>query len=340
MVRPSLYSDNHSLLQLTAQNAMKGAIALRIDRKPDFFALLKSRGESHTLVDEQNGEIVGSFSSSCFQAYVNQELTTIHYLCDLKVDNKIRGGRTAFALVKQMTEYLADQGDLVYLLVADGNTAMDPFLEGRLGIPPFKSLGQFKVLQFLPKKKEQTGQYVVEQLNLSVGLEERFNEFHKQYQMGKHIEQLNHQNLWVARHGGKIVAAISLADPSELKQNVVINVNPLLRVLITASRWLPMPTLPGINEAIRILYVDHFFYQPGHKEAIKALIGQAQVEAGNGQYHFLSLGVHERDPLYALFKGKFKFTFNSNAYLASTAGNQHLVDEIADGLPYEDYSLV
>ena len=319
---------------------MKGAIGLRIDRKPDFFALLKSRGESHTLVDEQNGEIVGSFSVSCYQAYVNKVLTPIHYLCDLKVDNKLRGSRIAFELIQKMTAHLKDHGDLVYLLVADGNTAMKPFLEGRVGMPPFKSLGQFKVLQFLPRRKVKSGKYQVERLIHTVGLEERFNDFHRQYQMGKHVSRLSSENLWVAKEDDHVVAAISLADPSQLKQNVVIKVNPFLKALISASRWLPMPTLPGINEAIRILYVDHFFYQPGHRAAIRELVNQAQAEAGKGNYHFLCFGVHERDPLYALFKRKFKFTFNSNAYIASTAGNQHLLDDIADGLPYEDYSLV
>lgn len=43
-------SDNQQLIKLTAASGMMGEISLRIDRKPDFFSLLKMRGETRVFV--------------------------------------------------------------------------------------------------------------------------------------------------------------------------------------------------------------------------------------------------------------------------------------------------
>jgi hypothetical protein len=52
--REATDEDNQQLIQLTATAGMAGDVGLRIDRKPDFFALLKMRGTTKVYIDEEN----------------------------------------------------------------------------------------------------------------------------------------------------------------------------------------------------------------------------------------------------------------------------------------------
>ena len=45
VIRKALNGDSEALIELTRLAPMKGRISLRIDRKPDFFSLLKERGD-------------------------------------------------------------------------------------------------------------------------------------------------------------------------------------------------------------------------------------------------------------------------------------------------------
>ena len=59
-LREAVASDNQQLVELTAACPMRGELALRMDRGPDFFALHRLEGERSNLgVAERAGRIVG-----------------------------------------------------------------------------------------------------------------------------------------------------------------------------------------------------------------------------------------------------------------------------------------
>ena len=57
-------------------------------------------------------------------------------------------------------------------------------------------------------------------------------------------------------------------------------------------------------------------------------------------YSFVSIGVHEKDPLNKCFSGIFKLTFKSVGMLLTIQNNQLLIEKVKQGIPFEDYSLV
>ena len=61
-IRQASEADNEGLLKLTRITPMAGAISLRIDREPDFFALLRLRGRNKVFVATRGQEVVGCIS--------------------------------------------------------------------------------------------------------------------------------------------------------------------------------------------------------------------------------------------------------------------------------------
>jgi len=342
-IREVTPDDNTQLLLLTSQNAMEGNISLRIDRYPSFFSILEKRGKSMTYVAEHDHKIIGCFSASENKVYINHKSVSVHYLSDLKVDKTFQGGIAAFRLCKQMKEYLCShQANLLMCTVAQGNHKMSPLLNGRLGLPKFHNLGAFHVFQFLPTRKIiKNNKVEIHDMPITAELQTAFNSFYASYQLGKIINLNDFQDrLLVARKEGNVVAAISLFDPSHLKQNVIIHVNPFLRLILNLSRKLLMPSLPSVGEAIKTIYINNFYCLPGHDDALVALVHAARHVAFLYHYHFVSLGMHAKDPLIKCFHRFLKFTFHSEGMIATLRDDDYLIKTVISGIPFEDYSLV
>ena len=108
--------DNKQLLNLTSSTPMSGIISLRIDRNPNFFELLRIRGESKVFVASENKIIIGCVCVSKEQTYVKEKIRRLYYVCDLKVDHLYRNKGIGMQLTNEVTKYLAtEKADLVFL---------------------------------------------------------------------------------------------------------------------------------------------------------------------------------------------------------------------------------
>ncbi|MEO8415249.1 MAG: hypothetical protein ABI472_16440 [Ginsengibacter sp.] len=62
-IRDAIPEDSGKLIELTALTPMKGAIGLKIDRRPDFFGVLRLSQSFNMLVAENDThQIVGCFA--------------------------------------------------------------------------------------------------------------------------------------------------------------------------------------------------------------------------------------------------------------------------------------
>src|SRR5688572_22055032 len=99
VVREARPSDNGGLVALAGECAMVGDLSLRIDRRPDFFALNRLEGDRWRLaVAERRGSIVGCVGWSERRAFVNGREMRTGYAGDLKVHPGHRDTRIADAL--------------------------------------------------------------------------------------------------------------------------------------------------------------------------------------------------------------------------------------------------
>src|SRR5205823_2940489 len=109
-------------LALTRATPMRGTIALRVDRDPDFFRLLRLRGETKVLVATSDGELAACASGTTTTAFIGRRPEKVGYAGDLKVHPRFAGNRLVPRLIGEVVEHLQSQGvDLILSLVAEGN---------------------------------------------------------------------------------------------------------------------------------------------------------------------------------------------------------------------------
>jgi hypothetical protein len=348
IIREGIHSDNDGILNLTSLAPMKGKISIIIDRKPDFFKLLEMRGPSIVLIAEINNEIIGSFSASAVNVFVNERPEVIYYLADFKVHPDYQKSTVAMRLAKAMQQKLElKNADLVYCTVAQGNITVNPFLKGRASLQPFKEMGIFKVLQIIPTPfRNNSKKYEInEGLSNPSGIS-YFGNFMKKYQLGPFYINKSFENstLITASLNNKVVSAIILSDTGQAKQNVLIKLPLYLKILVKILQIInaivPIIILPKINEPIRILYIKSFAYEPGYEDALRFLLGRARRIAFEKKFMFLTIGIHENDPKLKIFSRYPKFVFKSLGLITSLKGGKDKIHSVLNGIPFEDYSLV
>ena len=146
--------DNEQLIALTASTGMAGDTGLRIDRHPDFFSLLRMRGETTVFVALDGDKIIGCLCVSLQQVYVGGQVFPVQYIGDFKVNEAYRNKGIGLQLCNNLADHIIPQGsDLAFLNVSKGNTKPLSFFKNRPGVPDFDCIGIFIIQQFTGKRK-------------------------------------------------------------------------------------------------------------------------------------------------------------------------------------------
>ena len=347
-IRDATRSDNEDLLLLTSVTPMSGEISIRSDRYPDFFRLLDQRGSNRVLVAEEKGRIVGCVSAASLEAHVDSQPEFVHYLGDLKTHPDYQNTGLAVRLLKAMRHRLAAAGaDLVVSTAAYGNKNVRPFFDGRAGLPPAQALGIFWVYQILPtRRRRMPTAYKVQEEPECPDLYQLYNDHFRRYQFGPVFRpgSLHGARHWVARSGSDIQAALALIDVGQARQNVLIRLPIFLGALVSFFRFVlrivPIANLPDKNEPIRTLYIKALACREGREDALDFLIQKARNVAFEDGYHFLAIGVHEKDPMKQRLAKYPKFSFKSLGFVVSLKRGKDELWRLGQAVPYEDYSLV
>jgi ribosomal protein S18 acetylase RimI-like enzyme len=358
VIREASTDDNAALLALTAVTPMLGAVSLRIDRGPDFFHLLKLRGEAKVLVATHRGRVIGCISATARTAFVNGSPKRIGYIGDVKVHPSFAGSRIVLRLISALREDLIRRDvDLLFAVIAAGNRQALSLMKGRLGTPRWQSIGSFRVYELLPSPFSRRSRlYEIGEGRSSErqSLASLVNRFNRAHQFGPVLDEsprgddasdagMPFGKTLVARVAGQVVASVTTFDTTDVKTNVVVGLPLSLKVALAALDplrfFLPRFRAPSIGQPLRLLYLRHPAHAEGHELGLRELIQRARYEAYQGNYSFAVLGVHERDPLSVLVRGLPKFVFVSHAF-ATSLMKRHDLERIAAGIPMEDYSLV
>ena len=340
--------DNEQLIELTAAGGMAGETSLRIDRNPDFFKLLEKRGESRVVVALDGNSVVGSICVSLQRVYVDGEVFPLYYIGDFKVDASHRNMGIGLELCNALANIIVPEGaDLTFLNVSKGNNKPFIFFKNRPNIPDFDNIGIFKIHQFIGRRKRITDSEIrIEETPPEKELIEFLNRHYKQYELGPVItkEILEGSQIFTIRDKNKIIAVMCLSDTMNLKQNVVLKLSLKLKwtlgLLNSFSRILGYSKMPSLDEPVGMLYIKYLAVDHCEMKLVRMLINKARNIVYNKSYSFVSIGLHEKDPLHNCFDGLFKLTFNSVGMLLSIKDNRILIEKVLKGIPFEDYSLV
>ena len=74
-----------------------------------------------------------------------------------------------------------------------------------------------------------------------------------------------------------------------------------------------------------MMYVKYLAVDKLEKPVVKLLINHARNMVYEKSYSFISIGLHEKDPLNACFSGMLKLSFNSVGMLLSIKNKTHLL---------------
>jgi hypothetical protein len=266
----------------------------------------------------------------------------VYYLGDLKVDQLHSKTLLAYRIVNAMYQELKKRNaDLLFCTAAEGNYEVMPLFDGRAGIPLFKKMTSFSVSQLLPKKSTKFPTVEDHDETIIAGF---YKKFYCRYNFYPEIN-LDGCKHFVTRENELIKASVSVFDSKSLKQNVVIDYPPSVAITLfllkKLSLLISLPPLPEKKLPLRILYVKHFGFTDEDGSALIDLLNQVRHFAFENNYHFVSIAVDERDKkLIQLLKPYSRFVFHSSALLASMQNNEELIDQLCEGICYEDYSLV
>lgn len=360
IIRRAVKEDNEALVALARKTPMGGNISVRIDREPDFFRMIRARGGGTVLVACDGPVIVGTISSSIRPFVLSGQCTRVAFVADFRVHPDLKGRGIAYRLCRAMGDHLRKDGpEWVTAMIADGNERAMAFLQGRMKLPKFRSLGKFTSYQLFPSaRRVDQGPYQVRMANKNEYEEINHvrQDFNKKYMFYSAAEfrpkndekemgesQTRVQNS-VAIRNGQIVATLGLHDANDLKQIVIIRLPWPLRIVTTILRWtsgyLPIPKFPRMYQPVRILYLRHLAYRTGHEQAAKILIKSARKAAYEKNCLFAMIGFHERDAAKNLLNGIPKLKFVSQGFMTSTKNEGRIPSSLDNATLLEDFSLV
>jgi ribosomal protein S18 acetylase RimI-like enzyme len=356
-IRQAVASDNEALLQLTRMTPMQGTIALRIDRDPDFFALPRARGEAIVFVATCGERVVGCMSAAIHTAYISGVPERIAHATDLKVHRDFSGRQLGARLIRQIETYVSSRGvDLSFNLVADGNQRVMHLTHGRHGTPVPVMLGKFFVDQLIASPFRMGGKrYRVEvaaakdlpEIAAMLDRNNRDRSFAPLISVAD-LECIaatspRFRRMLLVRDSGRVIATLTIEDTQDLRQNVLIGLPWSLHLALGVLRLLALPVpglrIPRLGEPLAILYVRWMACAEGHESALRQLLSEARVEAFRRKFIFVSVGLHERDPLRSVVSGIPRLTFTSRA-MATSFIQPGRVQGLVNQIPYEDFALV
>ena len=346
IIRDSGPEDNQGLLDLTRRAPMSGGLQLRIDRDPDFFEILRKRGEYRTFVVEDKGSIVGSWSVVTHSVYINGSKEIIHYLRDLKLDPQYQGSLAIFRLFKYVTDSQRERSaDLHFTIALRGNQKVISMLGGRAGLSNFEYVGTFNLNYCIPTpfRKRLGLLHLVPDPDLNE-LCNFYDKFYKNYQFGPVITtgQLKGYHNILLKSGDKPVAAITLEDPTAYRKTIVVRYSFTFRVILSFLRLLSITRLitrpPGEGDTLKTLYVKYLAHDQS-RAALKKLIKYSISLAYKQKYHFLCLGLHEKDPMLPYSRKLPGLKVDVLGYISSLSGRRLNFDDLLDGLLFEDHPL-
>jgi GNAT superfamily N-acetyltransferase len=347
-IRSALPDDNKQLVALARLTPMRADITICIQRDPDFFSLLSKKGNSEVLVAEEQGIIIGCVSIVKQEMVFRDISIPVHYICDLKVHPDHRGKKVGTMLCHAMKDLLVSwNADLVFCTVADGNQKVMPIVFGKGGIEGGIDMGLFYVLQMVPKKSYvNTAGTQCESLTDLDMVHDFYRQFNKRYALSPVLVPDLFSGCYHFRavKNGQTTAMISLIDPIGMKQNVLVDFpwyyQVAFKFLALARPVLKTPHLPNKGEAIRILYVKAFGFLPDQEKSFLSLLEYTLAHAYHQNYSFLSIALHENDPVRTKLKSYTSFPFRSKLFFSSLKNNFSLLETMASANITIDYSLI
>jgi hypothetical protein len=342
VVRDATQSDNADLIDLAAACVMKGDIALRIDRGPDFFALNRLEGEKWRVgVAEVGGRVVGCIGISERKAYVNGSPMRVGYVGDLKVHPRHRNTRIADGLSHHAERVCSDLPPTAPLLikVLAGNRSMERRLPGPRGVPAFTRIGTIRTHSIPvlgPRRPVAAGTMRIDTARWSDldAMARLWNVIAPERQLASVLSAddfaefiasapgLDISSYLVARsQHGEMLGFLAAWDQRSFKQLTVVGYSPRVRVarlaFNAAAMALKARRLPRAGAQLDCATIAHLCVPSARPELLRALVFAAYSAVRSRDCSVLNIGLDVRDPLAPALQGMYAQPTDVHAYVVT-----------------------
>lgn len=359
VVREARPSDNDGLVALAAACPMVGDLSLRIDRRPDFFALNRLEGDRWRLaVAEREGSIVGCVAWSERSAFVNGREMRTGYAGDLKVHPEHRDTRVADALslwAEAACGNLPPRAPALITVLA-GNRAMERRLSGVRGVPRFTRIGTIRThsITILWKRGSLTrrGSTSVRTdrarwidipemggLWTRVAKRRQLAPVMAASSLGAWIRKapgLDISSYRIARSAkGELLGFLGVWNQQAFKQLTVLGYSRRMagarKAFNVVAPIVGAEPLPAPGAPLSCATLLHVCVPGDRPDVLRALLIDAHNELRHSGVSFMNIGLDVKDPLANALGGLFAQPTDVNAYvLAMRSG---LAPEAMDGRP-------
>lgn len=355
-VRLATENDNQRLLELARSAPMESHLTVNVDRAPDYFRLANLQGtDARVFVAEQDGIISGAIGCCLRNVRLLGRPATIGYIGGIKVAAAARKGLTSFRLMNAVAEHLRSTPiELAIVITMESNEAMAPILAGRVGMPPFHQLTQFEVDYIRPVFRPGiSGRFNIRPMRVD-DLEDvatLFRNFFQDYGLAVDWSSLrlsdlltctpdfSYENVLLAEHNSRIVAAVSWWDQSRFKKTIVEHFGGSLKTLATLLK--PLKIVPAEGEALRELSIRHIVYTEKYAPAGRDLIRHL-IRVKRSEYPLFRVGFQKQSLPGELLSGLPRLKVNLNCYIAfkyKDRESQEIITALRQNKIWEDLSL-
>lgn len=318
--------DDAQLRACLAGVWMDGRMALSFRREPSYFAGCRVHGDQVQTIkctDRRDGRIVGLGSRSTVRVHLNGTPVRLGYLGDLRALPEARHG-TLLARGYRFLHELHRRDPVPFYLsvIFDGNQrALDNLLGARAGLPIYRPLGRIRTpaIQFAFARKplrvehtefDRAGAHDLPAIVAFLAQQLPLRQFSPVVAMvdfaaGGRLQGLRAQDFFIARRHGRIVGCVAAWDQAQIRQTHIERYSPglgLLRPLVNlASKLSAVKPLPAPGARVAHLYLCLAAVTDNDVAVFRGLLRHAYNALRTGPWHYAILGLHERDPLGAVF---------------------------------------
>ena len=362
VIREAVPSDNEGLLALAESCVMAGDVELRIDRRPDFFALNRLEGNWRLAVAERDGEIAGCICFSERESYVSGFPRATGYVGDLKVHPGHRDGTIADALSlygrDRIMENLSEDTPVLITVLA-GNSAMERRLSGPRGLPEFGRVATIRVhsLSVLWKRKQPANAVLIKAATWA-DVDEMADLWSAVAPLRQLAPVFDAERLatWIreapgldiscyrlARDiNGRLLGFFGLWDQRQFKQMNVVGYSSRMaavrRVFNFLAPIVDAEPLPDAGSPLALVTAVNVCVPSDRADVLRTLIIEAHNELRHTGCSLLNIGLDVKDPLTSALNGLFAQPTDVHAYL--TDGRAKLWTRPLDGPFHYEIALV
>lgn len=313
--------DNQAIRELYEADDFDGNIQVQFLRNPDVFSSLKSEGEKLVLMllrDTKNkNRAIAMGTCIIRKEFINRSEKRIGYLTGLKIlpayRKKILFIPALYAFLHEQTK---NEVDIYYTTILTSNDVAQRMLEKKhTGMPVYHYHNDYTVYLFSSKRNNS------KVYSLHRGLTKELKTFYQEQLPANdftpsHVENYHIPDemfFYLRDKAGSIVAACVVWNQQKNKQYKVSGYKGLYRIApYIPSGLLGYPRFPRPHAQCNYLTYAFVRVKNNNPEIAEILIRKSSEQFS--QTDFLMLGLHESNPLNAIFRNIKHIKYQSRFY--------------------------